>query len=144
MKLTLAAAWLSAVSLHAAVAPIYHLEDRTISGYGEIARIEHDETHGTTRISAPNGGATQFPWGTERYSEAITHETQDAHPELTTVRGEYGLKVTLPDRTLDWQSDVEWRSDRDNFYYVCTRRLLKDGQLVREKLWRDTIPRDHQ
>jgi len=120
------------------------LEDSTISGYGEIALVEQDAARGITRVSAPSGEATQFPWGSERYSEAITHETQDAHPELTAVRGKYALSVTLPDRTLEWQSDAEWRSDRDNFYYVCKRRLLKDGQLVREKLWQDTIPRDHQ
>jgi len=39
---------------------------------------------------------------------------------------------------------VEWRSDRDNFYYRGNRRLLKDGVLVREKSWEDRIPRDHQ
>jgi hypothetical protein len=39
---------------------------------------------------------------------------------------------------------VVWTSDRQNFHYAGTRRLLKDGALVREKTWDQTIPRDHQ
>jgi hypothetical protein len=39
---------------------------------------------------------------------------------------------------------MSFRSDLKNFYYEYTRRLLKDGALVREKNWEDTIPRDHQ
>ena len=34
-----------------------------------------------------------------------------------------------------------FRSDLENFYYSGVRRLLKDGRLVREKTWEQTIPR---
>ena len=47
-------------------------------------------------------------------------------------------------RTLRWESTVVWRSDRDHFYYTGSRRLLKDGVLVREKAWDESMPRDHQ
>ena len=36
------------------------------------------------------------------------------------------------------------RSDRKNFYYTYTRRLLQDGELVREKTWGEVMERDHQ
>jgi hypothetical protein len=36
------------------------------------------------------------------------------------------------------------QSDRTNFYYETTRRLRKDGVLVREKTWKETFPRDFQ
>jgi putative CocE/NonD family hydrolase len=120
------------------------LEDETTSGYGEIARVERDTVNGSTKVYAPNGGATQYPWGTQSFSESIVHEVADGHPEAASVRGEYGITVTLPKRTLRWESQVELRSDRENFYYVNRRRLLQDGRLVREKTWRDTIPRDYQ
>jgi predicted acyl esterase len=120
------------------------LQAETTSGYGEIARIERDVARSSTRVIAPNAGAMQFPWGTQRYTESIVHEVQDAHPEATSVRGEYAITVTLPDRTLTWQSEVELRSDLQSFHYLSRRRLLKDGALVREKTWQDTIPRDHQ
>ncbi len=120
------------------------LQDRTISGYGEIARIERDTGLGSTRVVAPNGGSTEFPWGTQRYTESIVHDARDDDPATTSVKGEYAIAVTLKDRTLVWESDVEIRSDRESFHYLNNRRLLQDGKLVREKTWKDTIPRDHQ
>jgi hypothetical protein len=39
---------------------------------------------------------------------------------------------------------VTFRSDRDNFYFDSVRRLLQDGSLLREKVWKDVIPRDFQ
>jgi hypothetical protein len=120
------------------------LEEETTSGYGEIARIERDTARHSTRVLAPNQGGTQFPWGKQRYTESIVHEAQDDRPEQTSVRGEYRITVELPDRTLAWESDVQVRSDRESFHYVNTRRLLKDGRAIREKVWRESIPRDHQ
>jgi hypothetical protein len=120
------------------------LEEQTTSGYGEIARIERDVARRSTRVLAPNQGGTRFPWGTQRYAETIAHEAQDDRPEATSVAGEYRITVELPGRTLAWESDVAIRSDRGSFHYSNTRRLLQDGRTIREKTWRDTIPRDHQ
>jgi len=118
--------------------------EQTASGYGEIARIERDTQRRATRVTALNARAAQHPWGTRRFHETIVHEAQDDHPEAASVRGEYSTTVVLADRTLEWKSELTFRSDRDNFYYTCVRRLLKDGALVREKTWEETIPRDHQ
>ena len=120
------------------------IEEETASGYGEIAKIERDTARRATKVTAVNNGATQLPWGTQRSEETIVHETQDDHPEATTVKGQYRTTVTLKDRTLVWESAVEVRSDLENFYYTNIRRLLKDGSVLREKTWKDTIPRDHQ
>jgi hypothetical protein len=72
------------------------------------------------------------------------HEARDDRPEAASVRGEYAITIELPERTLIWESHVELRSDSENFYYSNKRRLLRNGDLVREKTWQDTIPRDHQ
>jgi hypothetical protein len=120
------------------------LEEETTSGYGEIARIERDTATGSTKVYAPNRGATQYPWGTQRFTETIVHEARDDRPEAASVRGEYAITIELPERTLSWESHVELRSDSENFHYSNKRRLLRDGELVREKTWQDTIPRDHQ
>ena len=56
----------------------------------------------------------------------------------------YRTTVKLPDRTLLFENHVQIRSDRANFYYSSVKRLSKDGVLVREKRFEDTIPRDHQ
>jgi putative CocE/NonD family hydrolase len=120
------------------------LKEETASGYGEIARIDRDVAGKATKVTALNSGGTEFPWGRQRFEETIVHETEDERPEATSVRGRYRSTVELKDRTLVWECDIHFRSDRANFHYTGTRRLLQDGRLLREKTWEDTIPRDHQ
>jgi putative CocE/NonD family hydrolase len=120
------------------------LDAGNVSGYGEISSIDRNpQTHKTT-VTARNAYGNRYPWGTERFEEKIVHETGDDHPEATAVRGEYRTTVELEDRTLVWESRMSFRSDLENFYYSYVRRLLENGELVREKAWEDTIPRDHQ
>jgi uncharacterized protein len=120
------------------------LAEETTSGYGEISRVERDVATRSTKVVALNSGKTQYPWGTSQTEERITHQAQDDHPEAASVTGEYRTTLALKDRTLVFESNVTFRSDRDNFYYDSVRRLLKDGVLVREKAWKDVIPRDFQ
>jgi predicted acyl esterase len=120
------------------------LEEETTSGYGEIARIERDTQKRRTTVTALNSGSSRYPWGTSRYNETIVHEALDDQPEAASVRGEHSIEVKLPDRTLTFESRIALRSNRESFCYTGTRRLLKDGALVRERTWEDTIPRDHQ
>src|SRR5262249_55363104 len=120
------------------------LDAGAVSGYGEIPSIDRNPRTRTTKVTARNGSGARYPWGTERFEETITHETSDDHPEVTSVRGEHRTTVELADRTLVWESLTSFRSDREKFYYRCTRRLLRDGALVREKIFEDAIPRDHQ
>ena len=120
------------------------LNSGNISGYGEIGIIERNTSRRSTRIVATNSGGEQYPWGTETYTETITHETNDDRPEETSMLGSHKMTVELNDRTLVWEAALIFRSDRENFNYSYTRRLLENGKLVREKKWNDTIPRDFQ
>jgi putative CocE/NonD family hydrolase len=120
------------------------LDAGTASGYGEIRSIDRDPQERTSRVTARNTSGSRYPWGTERFEESITHEAADDHPEAASVRGEYRTTVELADRTLVWEAQTSLRSDSESFYFRSTRRLLEDGKLVRERTWRDTIPRDHQ
>jgi len=120
------------------------LDTGNVSGYGEISSIDRNPQTRTTKVTARNSGGSRYPWGTERFEETITHEASDDHPEATSVRGEHRTTVELEDRTLVWEGVTSLRSDRESFTYTYTRRLLRDGVLVREKTWEDVIPRDHQ
>jgi predicted acyl esterase len=116
----------------------------TNSGYGEVSSVDRNPQTGEVTVTATNAGATRYPWGTETYRETIEHRTSDAHPENTEVHGTHRMKVTLKDRVLLWEAGLSFTSDRDNFYYSYTRRLTENGELVREKTWTDTVPRDFQ
>ena len=94
--------------------------------------------------SLENDTATEYPWGVVEYAERITHETNDRNPANTSVVGEYTISVRLPERVLEFQGVIDFQSDRENFHLVYTRRLHRDGELIREKTWRETFARDSQ
>jgi hypothetical protein len=120
------------------------MDTGTSSGYGEISSLDRNPQTGEVTATATNSGATRYPWGTESYRETIEHRTSDAHPEKTEVRGTHRMEVTLEGRVLLWEAELTFTSDLENFYYRYTRRLTQNGQVVREKTWTDTMPRDFQ
>ena len=60
--------------------------------------------------------------------------------------GERGSRdvFTLKGRMLTWRGHLLVTTDQKNFYYKYTRELLKDGQMLKQKTWEETIARDHQ
>jgi putative CocE/NonD family hydrolase len=114
------------------------------SGYGEISSVDRNPQTGEVTIKATNTGGSRYPWGTETYRETIEHRTSDENPENTRVKGTHMLQVELADRTLRWEAELDFSSDVENFYYRYVRRLSTDGELVREKEWERTIPREFQ
>ena len=120
------------------------LDAGTVSGYGEISTVDRNPQTGEATAVATNTGGTRYPWGVETFKERIEHRTSDAHPEKTSARGIYALQIELEDRTLRLEAEVVFHSDLENFYFSFTRRLKLDGEVVREKSWKESIPRDFQ
>jgi predicted acyl esterase len=116
----------------------------TVSGYSELANVARDEQRGTARVVLENDSAAEYPWGTVEYAERTTHTTNDRDPANTSVVGEYTITVRLPERTLEFKGVIDFQSDLENFHLVYTRRLHRNGELIREKTWRETFPRDSQ
>jgi putative CocE/NonD family hydrolase len=114
------------------------------SGYGEISSVDRNPQTGEVVIKATNSGGSQLPWGIETYTETIEHRTSDGHPEDTRMIGTHVLKIEMQDRTLLFEGGLDFRSDATNFYYEYFRKLTENGELVREKKWTETIPRDFQ
>ncbi len=118
--------------------------DGTASGYGEISSVNRNPQTGEVTIRATSGGADQYPWGKETYRETIEHKASDEHPEIASMRGTHVITIELEGRTLLFEGALDFRSDAENFYYEYFRRLTENGELVREKKWTETIPRDFQ
>ncbi len=106
--------------------------------------VERDEGRQKTTVRWKGGDTGYYPFGTQKDSEALTYEADDAHPETSSVRGEVESVFQTKDRTLSWRGHLSVTTDAKNFYYKYTRELLKDGQMVKQKTWEETIPRDHQ
>lgn len=120
------------------------LDSGNPSGYGEISSVDRNPQTGEVVIKATNSGGTQYPWGIETFTETIEHRTSDPHPENTAMIGTHVLKIELQGRTLLFEGGLDFRSDAENFYYEYFRKLTENGELVREKKWTETIPRDFQ
>jgi len=120
------------------------IDSGNVTGYASITEIELDPETGEAVGVAGNSGATRYPWGIERFEEEIEHRTSDENPAHTSTVGRYRLTQELSDRTLDFEQTVEFRSDEENFRLTFDRRVLVDGELLREKQWDEIIPRDFQ
>jgi len=119
-------------------------EDGTASGYGEISSVNRNPQTGEVTIRATSGGKDQYPWGKQTYRETIEHKASDEHPEIASMRGTHVITIETKGRTLLFEGALDFRSDAENFYYEYFRSLKENGELVREKKWTETIPRDFQ
>jgi uncharacterized protein len=106
--------------------------------------VECDEARQKTTVHWQGKDGYVYPWGTEDDFENLTYDGDDAHPEISSVRGEAESIFALKGRTLVWRGHLLVTTDQKNFYYKYTRELLKDGQMLKTKTWQETIPRDHQ
>ena len=109
-----------------------------------VSSIERDPETGEAIGIATNTGATRYPWGVERFEEALEHRTSDDNPAHTSVVGHYKLTEELGERTLEFEQNVEFKSDEENFYLDFHRRVLVNDELFKEKSWEEVIPRDFQ
>jgi hypothetical protein len=106
--------------------------------------LQRDETRQKATVVWKGKSETGYPWGKETYHEQLTYDADDAHPAVSSVRGEAESIYELEGRVLTWRGHLSVTSDEKNFFYKYTRELLKDGQMLKQRTWEETIPRDHQ
>ncbi len=106
--------------------------------------VERDEAGQKTTVRWKSHSETDYPWGKELDYESLTYDADDVHPETSPVRGEAESVFSLSGRELRWRGHLSVATDQKNVYYKYTRELLQDGQMVKQKTWQETIPRDHQ
>ena len=126
--------------------PSEERRDITSVGYpwpGEWT-LERDEANQKATVRWKGKAETNYPWGRETDYENLTYNVDDAHPEISPVQGEAESIFVIKDRELRWRGHLSVTTDQKNFYYKYTRELLKDGQMLKQKTWEETIPRDHQ
>ena len=101
-------------------------------------------THQKATVIWKGKSESEYPWGKETDLEQMRYEIADANPAVNTVKGEAETTFQLKDRVLTWRGHLSVTSDAKNFFYKYTREVLKDGTVVKQKTWEETIPRDHQ
>ncbi|MDH5307886.1 MAG: hypothetical protein OEW02_11945, partial [Myxococcales bacterium] len=56
--------------------------------------------------------------------------------------GEGGRRIVIDDRTLEFVSTIDVRSDEKDFHVTIRRTIRENGELIRERTWAESIPRD--
>jgi putative CocE/NonD family hydrolase len=117
-----------------------------IGSRGEILPVVWDARRDGSRATAGFEGRSEawFPWGRETFMERLIFEVDDERPELASCRGVAENRAILPGRELAWRGDLEIRSDAEIFHYRYRRSLQENGRTIRERVWSEPIPRDHQ
>lgn len=89
-------------------------------------------------------GESRWEIGKRRYSsiDKTIYQTDDIDPANSSFRGESVRTIRLVDRTLELKTIIYLRSDKDNFYVQFTRRIYEGKKLIKERTWRETIPRE--
>jgi len=144
---------LPVVPMHASSKPAFgkpepsdHLTDVHSEGYpwpGEYS-VTRDEVRQATHVVWRGSDKTQYPWGKQTHHEQLAYDVEDAHPEVNVVIGDSDTTYELQNRTVLYRGHLEMRSDQKTFYYTYHRELLQDGKIIRDKTWKEAIPRDHQ
>jgi hypothetical protein len=96
------------------------------------------------RASLEWKGHAEFENHGRRYRtwERNYYETNDLQPAASRFSGEGGRRIEIGDRTLEFVSNIDVRSDAENFHVTIRRTVRENDELVRERTWSEAVPRD--
>ena len=96
-----------------------------------------------TQTSVEWKGSGDFEVRGNRYhtDERNFYETNDKNPAESRFSGDVNRRIALKDRTLEVRSTLDVRSDEKNFHVTVVRYVYENGKLLRQREWKETIPR---
>ena len=103
------------------------------------SQSKHDDIKGTTTVT--RGFQWESPDGEDVVVEYSLDDNDPAHARFT---GHAFLKQTWQGQQVEWRGTTEIASDATTFNYRHIRQLLRDGKVVREREWKERVPRDFQ
>lgn len=116
----------------------------TNSGFAEVAGVRRDSVTGMATVRMTNSDGYRYPWGNVFSDEEIVHEVNDRDPSTAGTTSRYAIRVEVDGRSLRFEGQLRFESDLTDFHYTYTRKVYENGTLLRERTWREKIPRDFQ
>jgi predicted acyl esterase len=119
---------------------------RRIPGRGWPAKLRTivDHVKGTTAVEW-RGESNYEIRGRKYYSfEETLHQTDHREPANSRFEGSAGHRIELEGRTLELKTNLRVVSDKKDFHLEFTRRIFEHGVLIRERTWKEVIPRMFQ
>jgi hypothetical protein len=107
-------------------------------------RLEHDPVTGITTASALESSAWEVAGRQYRTWKTVAHSVKPDDPAHAGFRGEGFYEVALDNRTVTVRTTIRIDSDTQHFHVWERREVAENGEVVREREWRETIARDFQ
>jgi predicted acyl esterase len=114
-------------------------------------RYEHDVLARESRVSSRYGGRYEGSYGTivdDCYEGSLGISTVDLSRGWARGRSRFALTLPLESGPLasgntvcSTEARLDMTSDSDAFHVTITLRAERDGQLLRERVWTETLPR---
>jgi hypothetical protein len=97
----------------------------------------------SSTVSVDWKGSSSFEIQGKRFHNYIRdyYETNDKTPAKSKYRGERGKLIEIEGRIVDVRTTIDIQSDESNFYVKFTREIFEHGKLLRQRDWKETIPR---
>ena len=97
----------------------------------------------STKTSVEWKGYSNSESDDQRYYdyERNYYETNDVNPAESQFSGEAGRRMELNGRKLHIRTTLDVSSDEKNFYVTIVRYVYENDSLVRQREWKETIPR---
>jgi predicted acyl esterase len=74
--------------------------------------------------------------------ERSYYEVDEKNPATSRFLGEAGHHIEFKDRTLDLKTTIDMRSDAEFFHVTFVREIFENDTLVRQREWKEKIPRN--
>lgn len=117
---------------------------KDVSGEGPTYEARYDAATG--QASATVSGHKVWTIGDNHYrsDERYLWSVRDADPAQAEYQARRRNQFTIDGHTIDLTGTSRITSDATHFHVSFTKTLKRDGELVRERTWRDRIARRHQ
>jgi putative CocE/NonD family hydrolase len=103
------------------------------------SQILRDDLKRTTTVTRG------FQWASpEGEDVSVEFSVADDDPAKASFVGRSSVKSKWQGHDVEWRGTTELKSDTETFYYHHVRQLLRDGHVVREREWKERVPRDFQ
>jgi predicted acyl esterase len=87
------------------------------------------------------GGSSDLGFATMTSSQRLVFAVAGMPDTEASAAGDAAMTVDLPGHQLSWQIETGLRSAREKYSFRFRRRLIRDGELIRERSWDYGIPR---
>jgi putative CocE/NonD family hydrolase len=105
---------------------------------------KRDLAHGKVAIEWRGKGCYEVKGVRYSFTELNLYETDEKDPARSGFLGEASDTIELPGRKIVLLTNGEIASDEKNFHLTFRRRIYENDKLLRNREWKETIPRDFQ